>query len=224
MNTIFRGRLATRGDRMLAWTDALFVDHAVFRVIYSNFAAVVPGRLYRMAHPTPGRLRRYARRHGLKTVVNLRGQAKNGSDALSRETARRLSLDFVDAPLESRGAPQKDRVLRLIETYRTMRQPAVVHCKSGADRAGLAAAIFILVNGGTSQQAMKQLSWRFGHIASSKTGVLDAFLRRYAEDAEGRKSFADWVRDDYDRDKLRIDFRARKGVGSFLNDKLLARE
>jgi protein tyrosine/serine phosphatase len=223
MDTIFKGRLQTRRDRMLAWTDALFVDHAVFRVIYSNFHTVVPGKLYRMSHPTPGRLAAVTRKYGLRAVINLRGLAKNGSDALSREMAARLGLAFVDAPLESRGAPQRDRVLRLIETFRTLDGPAVVHCKSGADRAGLAAGIFILMHGGTARQALSQLSLRFGHIRQSKTGVLDAFFLQYAKDAEGRKPFADWVRDEYDRESLRAGFKSG-GVAGFLNDRLLARE
>ena len=54
MDTIFRGELATPRGRMIAWVDALFVDHAVFRLAWSNFAAVAPGRLYRCNHPTPG--------------------------------------------------------------------------------------------------------------------------------------------------------------------------
>ena len=223
MDTIFRGRLETPADRRLAWVDALFVDHALWRLVFTNFAAVVPGRLYRMNHPTPGRLAAVVGRHGIRTLVNLRGPTGNGSDALSREAAARLGLAFVDAPLESRGAPQRDRVLRLIETYRTMAEPGLVHCKSGADRAGLAAAIFLLAQGATARAAMSQLSWRFGHVARSKTGVLDAFLLTYAREAEGRLSFADWVRTEYDETALRRDWRAG-GMATFLNDRVLARE
>ncbi len=52
--------------------------------------------------------------------------------------------------------------------------------------------------GGSSADALRQLSWRFGHIKQAKTGVLDAFFLRYQREAEGRKPFLDWVRDDYD--------------------------
>ena len=142
---------------------------------------------------------------------------------MSRAAAARLGLAFVDAPLESRGAPQRDRILRLADVFSTMAEPALVHCKSGADRAGLAAGLFVLLAGGTSGQAMGQLHWRFGHIKQSRTGVLDAFFLLYARAAEGRKPFLDWVRDDYDQAKLRADFQAR-GLASFVNDWVLARE
>jgi protein tyrosine/serine phosphatase len=224
MDSIFRGDLATPSGRRNAWIDALFVDHAVFRLINNNFWTVVPRRLYRSAHPTPGQLAAFTRAHGLKTLINLRGQAKNGSDALTREAAGRLGLAFVDAPLESRGAPQKDRILRLASVFETMAEPALVHCKSGADRAGLAAGLFTLAAGGTAREAMRQLHWRFGHIKQSRTGVLDAFFLLYATQGEARgKPFLDWVREDYDQVKLRADFQA-KGLASFVNDRFLARE
>ncbi|HLJ04764.1 MAG TPA: tyrosine-protein phosphatase, partial [Acetobacteraceae bacterium] len=164
MNSIFHGDVATAHGRRLAWVDALFIDHAVFRLVWSNFAAVAPGRLYRCNHPTPQRLAALTRRYGLKTLINLRGQTRSGSDALSRDAAAHLGLDFIDMALESRGAPQRDRILRLHDIFRDMRAPALMHCKSGADRAGLAAGLYVLFQGGTAREALQQLSLRFGHI------------------------------------------------------------
>ena len=223
MNSIFRGDVNTARGRALAWVDSLFIDHAVFRLVWSNLAAVEPGRLYRCNHPTPGRLIRLTREHGIKTLINLRGQAKNGSDALSREAARRLGLDFHDMALESRGAPQRDRIMRLHGIFQSMRGPALMHCKSGADRAGLAAGLFVMFEGGTAAQALRQLSLRFGHIRQAKTGILDAFFMRYQRDAEGRKPFLEWVQEDYDEAALRQDFHAN-GLASFINDWVLAHE
>ena len=186
MDTIFKGDLSTRAGRRNAWVDALFIDHAVLRILWTNFAAVKPGRLYRSNHPTPGNLAAFTRKTGLQSLINLRGRAENGSDALSREAAARLGLDFYDMAMESRGAPHKDRILRLAEIYQTMRGPALVHCKSGADRAGLAAGLFVVIEGGTAAQALKQLSLRFGHIKQSNTGILDAFFSPISATARRR--------------------------------------
>lgn len=223
MDTIFRGDVRTAGGRALAWIDALLIDHALFRLAWSNFAAVVPGRLYRCNHPTPQRLAALTRRYGLRTLINLRGRTNNGSDALSRDAAAQLGLDFIDMALESRGAPQRERILCLCDIFRTMRAPALMHCKSGADRAGLAAGLFVLFNGGTAREALAQLSFRFGHIRQARTGILDAFFHHYARAAEGRKPFLDWVREDYDEAALRRDFHAN-GLASFINDWVLAHE
>jgi protein tyrosine/serine phosphatase len=223
MDTIFRGDVSTAGGRALAWADALLIDHAVFRLVWSNLGVVAPGRLYRSNHPLPGRLAQLTRRYGLRTLINLRGPTNNGSDALSRDAAKRLGLDFIDMALESRGAPQRDRILRLHDIYRDMRAPALMHCKSGADRAGLAAGLFVLFQGGTARDALRQLSLRFGHIRQAKTGILDAFFLHYQREGEGRKPFIDWVREDYDEVALRRNFRAN-GLASFINDWVLAHE
>ena len=223
MDTIYKGDLSTPQGRRNAWIDALFVDHALLRLFWTNFAPVVPGKLYRSNHPTPGNLRHFTHKVGLKSLINLRGQAKNGSDALSRDEARRLGLDFYDMAFESRGAPHRDRILHLARIFEQMRGPALIHCKSGADRAGLVAGLYILINGGTAAEAMRQLSLRFGHVKRSKTGILDDFFKLYQDTAEKRKPFLDWVRDDYDEIELKTAFKAGR-VAEFINGKLLQRE
>ncbi|HBK07132.1 MAG TPA: protein tyrosine phosphatase [Acetobacteraceae bacterium] len=220
---MFKGDLSSAKGRTVAWIDSLFIDHAVLRLVWSNLATVIPGKVYRCNHPTPFRLRRMAKRLGIRTLVNLRGKTQSGSDALSRETARELGLQFHDMAFESRGAPHKDRVLRLHAIYASMPTPAIMHCKSGADRAGLASGLMVMFEGGTAADALRQLSWRFGHIRQAKTGILDAFFLQYQREAEGRKPFLDWVRDDYDEAALKRDFHAN-GLASFINDWVLAHE
>jgi protein tyrosine/serine phosphatase len=219
----FRGDLSTPVGRISAWRDSLLVDHAIFRTLWTNFAEVLPGRLYRSNHPTPGHLAAAAKRLNLRTLVNLRGPRFCGSDALSRETAARLGLDHVDMAFESRGAPHRDRILRFAGLWRELQVPALMHCKSGADRAGLASGLAIMFEGGTTAEALQQLSWRYGHWRASRTGVLDAFFLRYAEQAEGRRPFLDWVEHEYDEVQLKQDFVA-SGIASFITDRVLQRE
>jgi protein tyrosine/serine phosphatase len=202
---------------------SLIGDHAVLRLAWHNLSVVVPGKLYRSNHPTPARLGRWKRRLGLRTIVNLRGEKPNGSTALTLAAAARLGLDHVFMAFESRGAPHRDRILKFHDIYRHMRTPALIHCKSGADRAGLAAGLAILFEGGTAAEAARQLSLRHLHFSSSGTGILDAFFRLYAAEAEGKKPFLDWVREDYHEDHLRRAF-APSRLGRLLNDRILARE
>ncbi len=220
---MFNRPIAEPGARRGAWNDSLFVDHAVFRTVWDNWAEVLPGRLYRSNHPTPSRLARATKRHHLRTLINLRGERACGSDALSREAARDLGLHHVDMAFESRGAPHRDRILRFARLFRTIETPALMHCKSGADRAGLASGLAILFEGGTSDAALRQLSWRFGHFNRSRTGILDAFFLRFRAEAEGRIAFLDWVEREYDEMALKRDFVAG-GVSSFVVDRVLRRE
>jgi protein tyrosine/serine phosphatase len=223
MDTIFRGDLASATGRARAWLDSLLVDHGVLRLVWSNWATVVPGRLYRCNHPTPGRLARVARRHGLRSVINLRGATGNGSDALSRERAARLDLRFIDVPISSGMAPSREQVLALANALGLAEPPVLLHCKSGADRAGFAAAVFLVMEGRTVADAIRHLSLRFGHLRRSRAGALDAVLLHFATEAEGRKSFLDWVREDYDPAAATAAFPARR-LASFISDHVLARE
>ena len=208
--------LTSPAGRRGALLNSLLVDHAVLRTGWRNWGTVSPGRLYRSNHPQPWQLADAARRFGLRTVINLRGRREDcGSDALSRAEAARLGLEHVDAPFESRGAPHRDRLLRLAEIYARMREPALIHCKSGADRTGLAAGAWLLLNGGTVTEAAAQLHWRWGHVGASRTGILDDFFRFYAAAAGAGADpvrFLDWVRDGYDEAALRRDFLARRGA------------
>ncbi len=220
---MFNGTLKTTAGRASAWRDSLLVDHAVFRRVWTNFAIVVPGKLYRSNHPTPGQLAAATRRLGLRTLVNLRGQRQCGSEALSREAADRLGLAHIDMAFESRGAPHRDRILRFAALYPTIAFPALMHCKSGADRAGLASGLAILFEGGTAHDALGQLSWKFGHWSRARTGILDAFFLHYAAVAEGRLPFLDWVATEYDEAALKRNFVAG-GLSTFITDRVLNRE
>ncbi len=224
MDTIYKGDLTTIAGRRNAWLDAMFVDHAILRFWWTNFRAVKPGRLYRSNHPTPGNLIAFVRRAGIGAVINLRGPTNNGSDALSRDMAARLGLEFYDMALESRGAPHRDRILRLADIFARMRAPGLIHCKSGADRAGLAAGLFILIEGGTTAEALAQLSLRYGHVKQAKAGILDEFFHTYAREGEAQGiPFLTWVREHYDEQGLRDRFRAG-GLAEFLNATILRRE
>jgi protein tyrosine/serine phosphatase len=208
-----------------AWLNSLFVDHSLLRLGWRNWGVVAPGRLYRSNHPLPGQLRAATRRLGLRTVINLRGERIDcGSDRLARAAAADLGLVQIDAPFESRGAPHKDRILRLAEIFRTLEEPALMHCKSGADRTGLAAGLWMLLQGRPPAEARAQLSLRHGHIRQSRTGILDAFFAAYAAaHAETGKPFLDWLQEDYSEEDLRRGFQSQ-GWADRLVDGVLRRE
>jgi len=223
MDTIYRGGLDTPAGRRRAWVDSMLVDHGVLRLAWSNAGIVAPGRLYRCNHPPPGRLSALVRRWGIRTVLNLRGPTGNGSDALSRERAHQLGLDFIDLPMSSGRPPPRDRLLALIAALQAMAEPGLAHCKSGADRAGFAGAVFLLLQGAPVAQAMRQLSLRWGHVAGSRAGVLDAVLLAYAREGEGRVAFPDWVRGGYDPQAVEAGFAGGR-IGGLLHDRILRRE
>ncbi|MCL5775852.1 sulfur transferase domain-containing protein [Limibaculum sp. FT325] len=215
--------LATPWDRLRAWTNMLLVDHGILRLVWSNTWRVTPA-LWRSAQPAPHNLRRF-RAAGGRTVVTLRGGLTFGSLPIEREACARLGLDFRSFTLRSRGLPGRDELAALDRFFHDIERPVLLHCKSGADRAGFAAALWLmLVEGAPVAVARRQLSLRFGHVRQSKTGVLDAFFDAYAREGEARgMSLRDWIVTAYDPDCITRAFHAR-GWASLLIDDILKRE
>jgi protein tyrosine/serine phosphatase len=100
-----------------------------------------------------------------------------------------------------------------------------VHCKSGADRAGLFAALILLHReGATVAEARRQLSLRFGHVRLARTGILDAFLEAYEEQGERNGlSLRQWTEQRYDPSELAARFRPRFWP-TILIDRIMRRE
>lgn len=213
----------SRRERLRAWLDLLFVDHGILRVFHLNRHRVGQN-LWRSAQPSPRDIARMARQ-GLKTIVNLRGGRSHGAWQLERDAAERHGITIVDFVLRSREAPDRETLLGLPAFFAGLHYPALAHCKSGADRAGLFAALYLLVVEGKSVTvARKELSLLKGHFRYAKTGILDEFLDDFAENGEKQgKSFMAWVQEDYDPARLQARFKPKR-LQSLIVDKLLNRE
>lgn len=183
-----------------------WLDHEALRIFWSNRYQVAPD-VWRGNHPTPKGWR-HLQKMGIKSVLNLRAESAKPFYQIEKRTCAALGFTLVSVPLAARKAPETDRLLRLLEAFRTIERPFFMHCKSGADRTGLASAIYLLViEGATVAQARRMFSRRFVHLKSTKTGVLDAFLDAYEEDGG---DFEDWLRNRYDSAALQARFDARR--------------
>ncbi|MGG7567318.1 tyrosine-protein phosphatase [Rhodovulum sp. DZ06] len=212
--------------RFDVWMNSIFVDHAFIRMVHLNFHKV--GRLaFRSAQPLPGQIARMAKRHGIRTIISLRGGFRFGSLPLEKEACLENGIDFRTTVLRSRALPTQaelDAVRKLVEE---VERPVLFHCKAGADRAGLMSALWlILAEGRPVAEARKQLSLKFGHVRGGPTGILDLFMDR-AEEAEARGvPFLEWFETEYDREALTAEFKAsgKNKFGTWLVDTLLRRE
>src|SRR4051794_28986646 len=194
--------------RVPAWANMLLVDPGVFRLAYLTRHQVSEG-LWRPAQPAPYQIARFAAQ-GVRTIVNLRGGREHGSWPLEKEACDRHGIELIDFVLRSREAPDRDSLLRIKDFFGGLRYPALVHCKSGADRAGLFAALYLVHEGRSAAEAMEQLSPRYGHFRFAKTGILDAFLELYRTEGEAKSlSFLEWADRVYDPDALQRSFKPR---------------
>jgi protein tyrosine/serine phosphatase len=216
--------LTTPAGRRRTVIDHLWTDHAYLRLGFSNAHWISP-ELVRTNQPWPFQLKAWARR-GVKTVINLRGGTATSFRALEVEACARHGLELVDFVVASRDVPTAEKVLAARSLFETVRYPALMHCKSGADRAGLMAVLYKHFREGQSiRQALDQLSPRYLHVRAGLTGVLDYIFERYLVEAEPAGiSFLDWVRSDaYDPVRIKAEFRAA-WWGTQLTERLLRRE
>lgn len=203
--------LASPGARLRAWLHFLVFDHAILRLLWTNEAEIAPG-VYRANHPSPGRLRRLSER-GIRTIVNLRGASDNPHYRFERDACARLGLPLVDFEgLTARSAPPRAVLLDLLDRMRRTEKPFVMHCKSGADRSSLAAAMYLLaIEGAPLAAARAQLSPRFIHFRWTETGVLDHILDSYeAAQEQTGIGFEDWLRTEYDAKTIQHEFDATR--------------
>jgi protein tyrosine/serine phosphatase len=216
--------LTTPAGRRRTVLDHLWKDHAYLRLGFSN-AHWISDELVRTNQPWPFQLKAWKAR-GIRTIINLRGGMATSFRALEVDACHRLGLELVDFVIASRDVPTAEKVLAARELFETVRYPALMHCKSGADRAGIMGVFYMHFRQGQGiREAVDQLSPRYLHMRAGLTGVLDYIFERYlAEGEPAGLSFTDWVTSpDYDPAKLKSEFRAQ-WWGKLLTDRILRRE
>lgn len=205
-------------------------DHGFLRTVYDNTHEIAPGKMWRTYQPSPAHLERWAAK-GVRTVINLRGDNPSGFLFLEEESCQRLGLTLVNFRVYSREAPSKEILKGARKLFEEIEYPAIMHCKSGADRAGLMSVLYLFFHEGVAlDAALEQLSFKYGHVKAGKTGVIDAAFERYIAHAKANDislasvgAFFDWIEADYDPAEVKDAFRS-KGWGDILTEVVLRRE
>jgi hypothetical protein len=150
-------------------------------LIGQNFHVVRPGAVYRAAQLSGPDLQALVAAHGIRTVICLRGCCLPMPWYLEQTRAvQRLGVAQEDLGFCASRFPSSVEMRHLIEVLDNSEPPLLVHCFRGSDRTGLCcAAALLLHTDATVAEARRQMSWRYGHIAFSKTGRLDDFLDLY---------------------------------------------
>ena len=216
--------LTTPAGRFKARWDYVWKDHAFLRRWFMNAHWIGPD-LVRTNQPSPRQLA-YWKSQGIETVINLRGARDEAYFWLEKDACARLGLILIDAPLDSRDAPGADRVKRARELFQTIQYPALIHCKSGADRAGMMAVLYRHFHlGEPISTALTELSKKHLHHREGLTGVLDFTLEKYIREVEPTGvSFGDWIDSPaYDPKAIRAEFKA-SWWGTLLTERFLRRE
>jgi protein tyrosine/serine phosphatase len=210
--------LRSRFAPTLCYAEMLFVDYGIVRIFYNNRHRISKDA-WRSAQPAPHHVGWLASR-GIKTIVNLRGGEQTyGTRWLEQRACARYGVNLVELKLKSRAAPSRAVFQSIRKLLENVEYPILVHCKSGADRAGLMSVMIRHVRDGVPiKDAKDQLSLRYGHFRNADTGVLDAVFDRYLDDAAATGiEFWDWIEQVYDPAEIEHSFRAQGWANRIVN-------
>jgi protein tyrosine phosphatase (PTP) superfamily phosphohydrolase (DUF442 family) len=170
---------------------------ALWRVATHNEATVVPGLLYRSSQLTGPELREEIARHHLRSVINLRG-INIGTPWYETELAvcNQLGVRHYDVHLSAVRLPQPTEVAQLLSDYAEAPHPILIHCRSGSDRTGMAASLFLIDQSHVPwREAESALSWRYGHFAVYPYFEMNELVQLYGQSSS--PTLRDWVQHDY---------------------------
>lgn len=151
---------------ILGLPGALLGGHAASLQMSGNFHPILEGEAYRSAQPTAESLARWTVEKGLRSVLNLRGE--NPDSPWWREeaaAAERLGLVHADFRMSASEDLPQARAAELLALLKSLPKPLLIHCRSGSDRTGLAAALYLAEAGEGEARAESQISFRYGHVS-----------------------------------------------------------
>ena len=156
-------------------------SYFIFMEEQGNFHAITPGEAYRSAQLDADELKHYIRKFNIKSIINLRG--KRIGHSWYREELRvskQLNCRHYDLSIPPDKSPSPAQIKKLLQLFASAPRPVLFHCRAGADRTGLAAALWkVAVDGKPKVLARRQLSLRFGHFPIGPTAALDDFFKKW---------------------------------------------
>lgn len=169
-----------------------------------NFYEIDPGKFYRSAQLTDDELREVIAAHRIKTVINLQG-ARPGFEWYDNEVSvtKEMRTELINVSMAKESIPSRASLVRLLDTYNRAQRPILVHCRSGADRAGEASAIYMMEYMGKNRdEALKMLDWKYLYVE------LFAPAKKYFV---GIYEGNDWARKSYDHCDEKYRYADRRG-------------
>jgi undecaprenyl-diphosphatase len=162
----------------------LAASYAGYTYLIGNFHEITPGVAYRSAQLKRAPLTRYIKQYEIKSVINLLSDHP-GEPWYDEETAvcNELGVKHYDVRMSAERKPDDDQVRKLIDIYRNAPRPVLIHCLQGADRSGLAAAMWkVIVDRAPKSKASEQLTIWYGHIPFGNKRAMDDFFEQWDPD------------------------------------------
>jgi hypothetical protein len=165
-----------------------------------NFHWVVAGQLARSAQAYAGFLRRFLKRHKIRSVLNLRGpNPKFRWWHYEKRVCERLGVAHYDLPLNSRNLVLRLQLTKMLDIFDVSEKPLLVKCSGGQDRTSFACALYLVHKKGWGylDEGLNQFNrWPYLHLPKKQQRWLRQFFL-YANEHANDRPLREWIEHTY---------------------------
>ncbi|NDW04768.1 tyrosine-protein phosphatase [Jiella pacifica] len=184
-------QILRRGLLALAILVAPAAGYAGYLRATGNVHTVEPDRVYRSGQLGPAALQRLIDDRHIRSIINLRGV--NPDEQWYRDevlVADENGVKEINIGISARRQPSLSTLRRIEAAMRDAPKPLLIHCMGGADRSGLASAIYdYAIAGRPADVARGQLSFAYGHFPwlLSETAAMDRAFDDFVQQMDASK-------------------------------------
>lgn len=186
--------------------------------VFYNFHWIVPEKAARSAQAYAGFLGPFLAKHGITSVINLRGPNPHWRWwHYERRVCARRGIAHADVMLSSRRLPTRQMLINLITAFDTTPLPVLLKCSGGQDRTSFAAALYLVHTGGWTavNDARAQFArWPYLHLPKGHQRWLKLFLD-FAEESAAGLPLGAWIAQSYTPENLKAWLEAKGLHGAF---------
>lgn len=186
--------------------------------VFYNFHWIVPEKAARSAQAYAGFLGPFLAKHGIATVINLRGPNPHWRWwHYERRVCARRGIAHADVMLSSRRLPTRQMLKNLITAFDASPLPVLFKCSGGQDRTSFAAALYLIHTKGwiAMDEARAQFArWPYLHLPKAHQRWLKLFLEFAKECAAGRP-LGEWIGQGYAPEDLKAWLETKGQHGAF---------
>jgi protein tyrosine phosphatase (PTP) superfamily phosphohydrolase (DUF442 family) len=151
-----------------------------------NVHVIEPGVAIRSAELSRDQLQSVIDEYGVRSIISLvRPDPKQSWYRGELAVSASRHLVRYELPLSATIELSSGQLAQLLSILQSAPKPVLIHCKSGSDRSGLAAAILeYAISSRPLSESRQQLSLRYGHFPYlwSRTGAMDASFAHFVSD------------------------------------------
>lgn len=134
--------------------------YVMYIEVRHNLHVVAPGQVYRSGRMNPKAMAQVVKSLGIRSVLSL-----VGINDIEKETVHRAGAEYFAFSLSDHHEVSDSQVENIVVVLYHAPKPLLIHCKAGADRAGLVSALYrYAVEAQPASEADGELTFFYGHM------------------------------------------------------------